>query len=271
MTEYIDYVKEKEKSVVCLIGGIAFILSAFTVATNSRFFAQYFIYVGLYEIKMGPGVFVCAAALCLLGISMLLLSGSAKRGRKIIELRKEAREEQSKTKGYVSVGDISGKNKVYSAKLKKSLLMKRVAVLLAVLAVICFLILFFIYDVGVAAEELGKDDIDRSVTDFRVWANLIGKFFAFAGMSVASLCCVFIMNNRYINKNILYVAIGLLSLAVGQQAYFFFGDIMAYPCIADFLIIAGEVVLAALCVLSVLTEKIKVSLKSMGNNVEVEY
>ena len=271
MRQFIDYLKEKEKRVVCIAAGILSVLSVPFVMTNSIFYSAYVEMLGRNEFSLfTTNVFVCMAGFLLLGIALLLNSGNAVRGRKLLSL-KDAVKKSDRGSGYLSVSVLSGHTRKLSVYERKCRVVKIIAMIFTVFAAICFIFVFCAGDVMAAADELTKADIDRTESDFRVLSDLFGRLFSYIGIGLASFCCPMIMSNKKVHSALLYVTIGCLAVSSVQLTYFFFGDIFVFPCISDLCILFVECLMIGLCILSLTTEKIKNNLTSVGNKDILEF
>jgi len=272
MSDYIDYLKEKEKSIVCVAAGIAALLSAALIpfAANSIFCKNY---VAMLhgEGVVSIGFYVLSIGLVLLGTALLLLSGSARRGRKLLELKKVLSDAQQRSGRYVSVGELTDKTRDYSLQERKMKVLRNVVFSLIIGASLCFAVLLFYFEIKALVVEFSKEDIDRTVTAFRLWADFSGRLIAYSGLVIAAFSSPKIMNNRPVKKEILYVAIGCLAISAVQLVYHYFGIIWLHPSLSDMTVATLLCLLAGLCVLSLVSENIKSTIRSMGNNQGDEY
>ena len=255
---YVDYIREKEKRLLCIGICLLLVVAIAGVAPRARFYAPYF----------GEGQFftwvICLAALIAFMGMMFLLIGTARRGRKLMKL-KEERRTGSRAGGYVSVSALSSQKTGYEAQEKKCRRLHIAAAVCGVIAVILIVILFAVGDLRAFLIELGKPQIERSASDFRMWANLIGKFFSLLGLSLMAISAVRILENRSVPLPLLYLCIGSCVLGDIQIAYFYFGDIFVYPPAADLAMLLVLACCAALCCFSIFTERKKAQLSAIGN------
>lgn len=255
---YVDYMKEKEKRLLCLGACLFLFVSAAGFSPRSRFYAAY----------LGEGQFFTwilgIAMLVLVSCSLLLLTGTAKRGRKLMKL-KEERQNAPRGSGYISVSALSSQRSGYEIQAKKCKRLHHAAAVLCAAAALLAVVLFAVGDIRTVLTEFGKPPIERSTSDFRLWANLFGKFFSIFGLCVTALSAVRIMANRRVPFLLLYLCIGSCVLGDVQIAYFYFGDIFVFPPVADLAMLLALACCAALCCFSILTEKKKAQLFQIGN------
>ena len=272
MSEYIDYLKEKEKSIVCLAAGIAALVAAAVVPfVNNSIFCKNYIALVHGEGVVSTGFYIFSLGLLFLGLALILLCGSAKRGRMLIDLEAALTEARKKANGYVSVGVLTERTKKYNAQERKVKRYKGWACGLIVVSALCFAVLFFFFEIKAVVNEFSKEDIDRTLSAFRIWADFFGRLFAYFGMSASAFSCLKIMNNRPVKKQLLYIVVACLAVSAVQIVYHFFGIIWLNPSPSDACIAVLECALAALCVLSLVSENIKSTIRSMGNNQGAEY
>lgn len=255
---YVDYIREKEKRLLCVCICLLLVVALAGISPRARFYASYF----------GEGQFftwvICLAALFAFLCMMFFLIGTAKRGRKLMKLKEERRDE-SRSKGYVSVAALSSSRSEYDTQAKKCKRLHTAAVIFGIVSMILFVVLWAIGDLRALLIEMGKPQIERGASDFRVFANLIGKFFSLLGLSLMALFAARIMENRPVPFPVLYLCIGSCILGDIQIAYFYFGDIFVHPPVADLAMLLALACCAALCFLSLFTERKKAQLSAIGN------
>ena len=255
---YVDYIREKEKRLLCTVICLLLFVALAGISPRARFYTPYF-----GEGQLFTWVICLAALVAFLGM-MLLLIGTAKRGRKLMKL-KETRSHNPHAGGYVSVSSLASQKSEYDVQEKKCRRLHIAAAVFGIAAVFLFAILFAAGDLRAFLTELGKPQIERSASDFRMWANLIGKFFSLLGICLMAMSAARIMENRGVPFPILYLCIGSCVLGAVQIAYFYFGDIFVYPPIADLAMLLILACCAALCCFSVFTERKKAQLSAIGN------
>lgn len=255
---YVDYLREKEKRLLCIGICLFMAVAVLGFSPRARFFSPYF----------GAGAFLsrifCLAALVdFLGMFLLLI-GTARRGRRYMELKEKSRNE-SRSGGYVSVEALSSRRAGSDSAAKKCRRLHTAAVLLGGAAALLFTGMFLTGDLRALLTELGKPPIERSMSDFRIWANFIGKFFSLAGLCLTALVATKILENRAVPVAVLYLCIGCCALGDIQIAYFYFGDIFAHPPVADLAMMLTLAGCAGLCGLAVFTDRKKTQLSAIGN------
>lgn len=255
---YVDYLREKEKRLLCIGICLFMAVAVLGFSPRARFFSSYF----------GAGAFLsrifCLAALAFFLGMFLLLIGTARRGRRYMELKEKSRDE-SRSGSYVSVEALSSRRSGYDAASKKCRRLHTAAVLLGGAAVLLFTGMFLAGDLHALLTELGKPPIERSMSDFRIWANFVGKFFSLAGLCLTALVAARILENRTVPLAVLYLCIGCCALGDIQIAYFYFGDIFVRPPVADLAMLLTLACCAGLCGLAVFTDRKKAQLSAIGN------
>ena len=272
MLQQTDYGKEKEKRFICFALGILCYCSVLFIMPNSIFFKNYVAWIGRRQYSlMTVSSILCIAGFLFTGIGCIASAGNSLRGRKLMALKKTFKEESRVSGGYVSVNNINRSSHKYVVYEKRCKAFKVLSAVTFGIATVCFIVVFCTGDVAAAFTELMKDEIDRVSSDFRVWSDLLGKFFAYVGIIFTCFSVSPIMANKHIPKPCVYVSIGCLGVSSVQLAYFFFGDIFVFPCVGDFCILLVMCLMIALNVFSLITDRVKNTLASIGNNEITEF
>ena len=267
MPQQTDYGKEKEKRVICFVIGLLCFCSALFVMSNSIFFKNYVVEIGRKQYSlMTLRAIICIVGFVFTGIGCIISSGNAFRGRKLMSLKDSFIEENRTFGRYVSVDNINRSSHKYIVYEKRCRAFKVLSFTAFIISSLCFLTVFCIGDAAAAIGELMKDEIDRVSSDFRVWSDLLGKLFAYVGIITTCFSVPSITSNRHVPKPCVYVSVGCLGFASVQLAYFFFGDIFVFPCISDFFILSAMCLMIAINVFSLITDRIKTTLASVGND-----
>lgn len=190
---YIDGLYEREKRILCILGAVCAAASGIFIAPPSKFYGVYF------GSKSGLLVIFAAIMSFLYAAVFLIISGTAKRGRRLLSLE-EAAKNTTHSSGYVSVYAMSRDSGASSSYKRRCKAANTAAVALILLTSVLMIILFTAGDVSYLLSEITKKPIDRTVSDFRIWADTFGKFIVFLALAMTLTAAPDVMRNRRVNK-----------------------------------------------------------------------